>query len=90
MQLNDKAPKSKMKMPYAWFVDTTVLIDEAPLTYHRHINVICHGIQEDRKLWSVTHPEIYMRTSELGLRKIDALKFNFEPEICMQHLLVLF
>ena len=47
----------------------------SPLTYHRHINVICHGIQEERKLWSVTHPEIYMRTSELGLWKIDALKF---------------
>ncbi len=46
----------------------------SPLTYHRHINVICHGIQEERKLWSVTPRNLY-ETSELGLWKIDALKF---------------
>ena len=26
---------------------------------HRHINVICHGIQEERKLWSVTPRNLY-------------------------------
>ena len=63
-----------MENLYAWFVDTTVLIDEAPLTYHRRINVACHVVQETI-LWSsgTPHTKKFM-TSELSF-SISSLEF---------------
>ena len=79
-----------MENLYAWFVDTTVLIDEAPLTYHRRINVACHGVQETI-LWSSSTPHTKkFMTSELSF-SISSLEFAsniymlfqiFEPFVC--------